>query len=127
MINHRNLISSDHILTVDDAIEVLLNTPNVQEPVTTGDVISVKQALIRSAERAMHGFDPNPGPGGASKWGSPSLNPGGATGLRSSRRRRKYRICVEHRSVHADTLHREAGVGHDRHRAARAAADARRP
>jgi twitching motility protein PilU len=39
------------------AIEVLLNTPHVQELVKKGDVIGVKEALIRSAEQGMQSFD----------------------------------------------------------------------
>jgi twitching motility protein PilU len=39
------------------AIEVLLNTPHVQELVKKGDVVGVKEALIRSAEKGMQSFD----------------------------------------------------------------------
>jgi len=39
------------------AIEVLLNTPHVQELVKKGDVVGVKEALIRSAETGMQSFD----------------------------------------------------------------------
>ena len=39
------------------AIEVLLNTPHVQELVKKGDVMGVKEALIRSAEKGMQSFD----------------------------------------------------------------------
>ena len=39
------------------AIEVLLNTPHVQELVKKGDVVGVKEALIRSGEKGMQSFD----------------------------------------------------------------------
>jgi twitching motility protein PilU len=39
------------------AIEVLLNTPHVQELVKKGDVMGVKEALVRSAEKGMQSFD----------------------------------------------------------------------
>jgi twitching motility protein PilU len=39
------------------AIEVLLNTPHVQELVKKGDVTGVKEALIRSGEKGMQSFD----------------------------------------------------------------------
>jgi twitching motility protein PilU len=39
------------------AIEVLLNTPHVQELVKKGDVMGVKEALIRSGEKGMQSFD----------------------------------------------------------------------
>jgi twitching motility protein PilU len=39
------------------AIEVLLNTPHVQELIKKGDVVGVKEALIRSAEKGMQSFD----------------------------------------------------------------------
>jgi twitching motility protein PilU len=39
------------------AIEVLLNTPHVQELVKKGDVVGVKEALVRSAEKGMQSFD----------------------------------------------------------------------
>ena len=39
------------------AIEVLLNTPHVQELIKKGDVIGVKEALVRSAEKGMQSFD----------------------------------------------------------------------
>jgi twitching motility protein PilU len=39
------------------ACEVLLNTPHVQELIKRGDVVGVKEALIRSAEKGMQSFD----------------------------------------------------------------------
>jgi len=39
------------------AIEVLLNTPHVQELIKKGDVVGVKEALVRSAEKGMQSFD----------------------------------------------------------------------
>ncbi len=39
------------------ALEVLLNTPHVQELIKKGDVVGVKEALIRSAEKGMQSFD----------------------------------------------------------------------
>jgi len=39
------------------AIEVLLNTPHVQELIKKGDVVGVKEALIRSGEKGMQSFD----------------------------------------------------------------------
>ena len=39
------------------AVEVLLNTPHVQELIKKGDVVGVKEALIRSAEKGMQSFD----------------------------------------------------------------------
>jgi twitching motility protein PilU len=39
------------------AVEILLNTPHVQELVKKGDVIGVKEALIRSGERGVQSFD----------------------------------------------------------------------
>jgi twitching motility protein PilU len=39
------------------AIEVLLNTPHVQELVKKGDVIGVKEALVNSNEKGMQCFD----------------------------------------------------------------------
>jgi twitching motility protein PilU len=39
------------------AIEVLLNTPHVQELVKKGDVVGVKEAVVRSAEKGMQSFD----------------------------------------------------------------------
>jgi len=39
------------------AIEVLLNTPHVQELVKKGDVVGVKESLVRSAEKGMQSFD----------------------------------------------------------------------
>ena len=39
------------------ACEVLLNTPHVQELIKKGDVVGVKEALVRSAERGMQSFD----------------------------------------------------------------------
>jgi twitching motility protein PilU len=39
------------------ACEVLLNTPHVQELIKKGDVVGVKEALVRSAEKGMQSFD----------------------------------------------------------------------
>jgi twitching motility protein PilU len=39
------------------AIEVLLNTPHVQELVKKGDVVGVKEALQKSSEKGMQSFD----------------------------------------------------------------------
>jgi len=39
------------------AIEVLLNTPHVQELIKKGDVVGVKESLVRSAEKGMQSFD----------------------------------------------------------------------
>jgi twitching motility protein PilU len=39
------------------AIEVLLNTPHVQELIKKGDVIGVKEALVKSSEKGMQSFD----------------------------------------------------------------------
>jgi twitching motility protein PilU len=39
------------------AIEVLLNTPHVQELVKKGDVMGVKEALVKSAEKGMQSYD----------------------------------------------------------------------
>ncbi len=39
------------------ATEVLLNTPHVQELIKKGDVVGVKEALVRSAEKGMQSFD----------------------------------------------------------------------
>ncbi len=39
------------------AIEVLLNTPHVQELIKQGDVVGVKEALIKSSEKGMQSFD----------------------------------------------------------------------
>ena len=39
------------------ALEVLINTPHVQELVKKGDVIGVKEALINSNEKGMQSFD----------------------------------------------------------------------
>jgi twitching motility protein PilU len=39
------------------AIEVLLNTPHVQELVKKGDVVGVKEALVHSNEKGMQSFD----------------------------------------------------------------------
>ncbi len=39
------------------AIEVLINTPHVQELIKKGDVIGVKEALVRSSEKGMQHFD----------------------------------------------------------------------
>ena len=39
------------------ALEVLLNTPHVQELIKKGDVIGVKESLIRSSEKGVQSFD----------------------------------------------------------------------
>jgi len=39
------------------AIEVLLNTPHVQELIKKGDVMGVKEALVKSAEKGMQSYD----------------------------------------------------------------------
>ena len=39
------------------AVEVLLNTPHVQELIKKGDIIGVKEALIASTEKGMQHFD----------------------------------------------------------------------
>ena len=39
------------------AVEVLLNTPHIQELITKGDVLGVKEALKNTAERGMQNFD----------------------------------------------------------------------
>jgi twitching motility protein PilU len=39
------------------AVEVLLNTPHIQELIKKGDVVSVKEALVRSAEKGMQSYD----------------------------------------------------------------------
>jgi twitching motility protein PilU len=39
------------------ATEVLLNTPHVQELIKKGDVVGVKEALVRSNEKGMQSFD----------------------------------------------------------------------
>jgi twitching motility protein PilU len=39
------------------AVEVLLNTPHVQELIKKGDIVGVKEALIRSAEKGMQSYD----------------------------------------------------------------------
>ena len=39
------------------ALEVLLNTPHVQELIKKGDVIGVKESLIRSSEKGVMSFD----------------------------------------------------------------------
>ena len=39
------------------AVEVLLNTPHVQELIKKGDVVGVKEALWASAEQGMQSFD----------------------------------------------------------------------
>jgi twitching motility protein PilU len=39
------------------AVEVLLNTPHIQELIKKGDVTSVKEALVRSAEKGMQSYD----------------------------------------------------------------------
>jgi twitching motility protein PilU len=39
------------------ACEVLLNTPHVQELIKKGDVVGVKEAVVRSAEQGMQSFD----------------------------------------------------------------------
>jgi twitching motility protein PilU len=39
------------------AVEVLLNTPHIQELIKKGDVIGVKEALRTTTERGMQNFD----------------------------------------------------------------------
>ena len=39
------------------ACEVLLNTPHIQELIKKGDVVGVKEALVRSNEKGMQSFD----------------------------------------------------------------------
>jgi twitching motility protein PilU len=39
------------------ATEVLINTPHVQELIKKGDVVGVKEALVRSNEKGMQNFD----------------------------------------------------------------------
>ena len=39
------------------AVEVLLNTPHVQELIKKGDIIGVKEALVASTEKGMQHFD----------------------------------------------------------------------
>jgi twitching motility protein PilU len=39
------------------ALEVLLNTPHVQELVKKGDVVGVKESLVRSSEKGVQSFD----------------------------------------------------------------------
>jgi twitching motility protein PilU len=39
------------------ATEVLINTPHVQELIKKGDVVGVKEALVRSNEKGMQSFD----------------------------------------------------------------------
>jgi twitching motility protein PilU len=36
---------------------VLLNTPHVQELIKKGDVVGVKESLIRSSEKGVQSFD----------------------------------------------------------------------
>lgn len=36
---------------------MLLNTPHVQELIKKGDVVGVKEALVRSSEKGMQSFD----------------------------------------------------------------------
>ncbi len=39
------------------AIEVMLNTPHIAELVKKGDVISIKEAIVKSCERGIQSFD----------------------------------------------------------------------
>jgi twitching motility protein PilU len=39
------------------AVEVLLNTPHIQELIKKGDVMSIKEALRTTTERGMQNFD----------------------------------------------------------------------
>ena len=39
------------------AVEVLLNTPHIQELIKKGDVIQIKEALRTTTERGMQNFD----------------------------------------------------------------------
>jgi twitching motility protein PilU len=57
----RAIVSQRLVRGVNDkrcpAVEVLLNTPHIQELVKKGDVVSVKEALVRSAEKGMQSYD----------------------------------------------------------------------
>ena len=59
--NLRAFVSQRLVPTVDGkrcaAIEVLLNTPHVQELIKKGDVVGVKEALVNSNEKGMRSFD----------------------------------------------------------------------
>jgi twitching motility protein PilU len=39
------------------AVEVMLNTPHIQELVKKGDVVSIKEAIVASSERGVQSFD----------------------------------------------------------------------
>jgi len=39
------------------AVEVMLNTPHISELIKKGDVVSVKEAIVKSAERGIQSFD----------------------------------------------------------------------
>src|SRR5262249_31769937 len=39
------------------AVEVMLNTPHISELVKKGDVVSIKEAIVKSAERGVQSFD----------------------------------------------------------------------
>src|SRR5688572_26451013 len=45
------------VATCFPACEVLLNTPQVQELIKKGDVVGVKETLVRSSEKGMQSFD----------------------------------------------------------------------
>ena len=40
-----------------DGVQIFTRTPHVQELIKKGDVIGVKEALVRSAEKGMQSFD----------------------------------------------------------------------
>jgi Tfp pilus assembly ATPase PilU len=153
--------------------EVLLNTPHVQELIKKGDVVGVKEALVRSNEKGMQSFDVSlyqlyltarsrsrmPRQRrlahqsrsqdqlrltrNFSQHGRLSAHARLAEG-RAERRASSYRscpalqtrvghyvrpllgedsVCIEHRPVDADALHRELAVDQDRHRTAGASPD----
>ena len=39
------------------AVEVMLNTPHIQELIKKGDVVSIKEAIVQSRERGVQSFD----------------------------------------------------------------------
>jgi len=39
------------------AVEVMLNTPHISELVKKGDVVSIKEAIVKSGERGIQSFD----------------------------------------------------------------------
>ena len=52
-----NSVCSDPLNVQSVLIEVLLNTPHVQELIKKGDVVGVKEALVKSNEKGMQSFD----------------------------------------------------------------------